>query len=802
MNPENVVARRSVSFETATVWAIALTAAIATLVLVPSASIPFLYTKVSVLALGAIVVLALFILARLTRGNAVLPPLPLVLAMWAVPLAYLLSGIFSGTTLSAALFGSQLEPDTLGFVIIMAALGTLSALAVRRVDQYRTFLKLMGGLFALVVALQVLILIIGEIAPGFLSPATALPGSFSDLSMLVGLGLIGAMLALRFLPLEARVKKALYVACGLGLVLLAVANSFFVWSLVALAALGLFVEAVMRRTPFRGEEGESFPGTTLLAEQDAEGGEESGSRMLGASLAVLVVSLFFLIGGSTIGGALGNALGLNLLDVRPSWQSTVATGSHVYASSPLFGSGPGTFGAEWLKSRDASLNSTIFWNIDFTTGIGYLPTSFVTTGIAGAVAWLLLLGLFVFLGFRFLLFRASNDPVVRFVSLLSFVAAAYVFVTAVVDVPGPVVLAFGFISLGVFASTLRFGKGQSQHGIVFGRSPRIGFVIVFALTLLLLASIVAAYAVVERYLAQVALTRAVSALSAGNIDGAGAAVAQALVFSQSDDAYRLESQIAQARLNQIAGDTGLSADAARTGIQAALTDGIQAALTATKLAPNRYQNWVALGTMYGTVVPLGVPGAYDNAKAAYAKAQELNPSSPQLPYILAQLEIANKDNKAAEAFLVQAIQLKQDFTQAIFLLSQLEVASGNAQGALAAAESAAYFAPNDPAVLFQVGILRAGTGDLPGAIAALSKAASVNPQFANARYFLAVAYAESKDFANALGELEAVAALSPDNEKAVASYIAALRKGTNPFPSLRTGAVGTLPESSPDASTK
>ena len=97
----------------------------------------------------------------------------------------------------------------------------------------------------------------------------------------------------------------------------------------------------------------------------------------------------------------------------------------------------------------------------------------------------------------------------------------------------------------------------------------------------------------------------------------------------------------------------------------------------------------------------------------------------------------NKDNKAAEAFLTQAIQLKQDYTQAIFLLSQLEVADGNAKDALAAAESAAYFAPNDPAVLFQVGILRAGTGDTAGAIAALNGLLGLEPANEEARSQLA-----------------------------------------------------------------
>ena len=68
---------------------------------------------------------------------------------------------------------------------------------------------------------------------------------------------------------------------------------------------------------------------------------------------VCAVSLFFLIGG-TLGGALANALHVNVLNVRPSWQSTLSVAHQTYATAPLFGSGPGTFGTQWLKYRDAN----------------------------------------------------------------------------------------------------------------------------------------------------------------------------------------------------------------------------------------------------------------------------------------------------------------------------------------------------------------------------------------------------------------------------------------------------------------
>jgi tetratricopeptide (TPR) repeat protein len=222
--------------------------------------------------------------------------------------------------------------------------------------------------------------------------------------------------------------------------------------------------------------------------------------------------------------------------------------------------------------------------------------------------------------------------------------------------------------------------------------------------------------------------------------------------------------------------------AAQQAFQAALSSGINAALTATRLAPSDYQNWLALGNLYAQAVPLGITGAYDSARTAYEKAHAMNPTNPQILYILAQLNIANKSNNAAKDNLKAAIALKQDYTAAIFLLSQLEVQDGNVKDALASALSAAYFTPNDPNILFQVGILYAAQNDFANAATAFGAAVDANPQFANARYLLSAVYAKQGDFKAALAQMEAIAAMSSDSAKAVATQLASLAAGKNPFP--------------------
>ncbi|KKW44743.1 MAG: TRP repeat-containing protein [Parcubacteria group bacterium GW2011_GWA2_56_21] len=722
------------SLETISVWALSATLIVSLFAFLPSAAIPSSATKAFLLAAGALITLALFILARLSRGNIILPPFALVAALWLPTVAYALSAAFSGAPFATTLWGSALEPDTLGFMLTAAVLGTLAALVLRRSEHYRSFLTIGAVVFGLVALIQALIIIVGQFAPSAVSPTLSFVGSFDDLAFLMGLGVISILITLRFLELSRRAHRALLISGVVALFLLAIANSSVVWVLVSLVSLGLFVEAVMKRGPKAADA--DLDDAAMLGDTSYE--TDEGRHPLVLPLAVLAVSLFFIIGG--------------------------------------------TLGGEWLKHRDASLNSTVFWNVDFSSGIGFIPTSFVTTGIVGVLAWVAFFGLCIALGLRMLILRAPEDAFTRYVAILSFIAMLYLFVVAIVGLPSAVILALAFVFAGLFISTTRFAARSQQWGVVFSRSPRLGFVIVFSLTILLLASVVTAYTLVGRYIATAELAKARTALSVGDLEVADTAVQNAVSFAPSATAYQMQAGIANTRLGRIATSQTMPVAEAQRAFQSALSSGINAALTATRLAPSDYQNWLALGNLYAQAVPLGVSGAYDSAKTSYEKAQALNPTNPQIPYILAQLDIANKDIKAAKENLKASITLKQDYTTAIFLLSQLEVQDGNLQEALTAALAAAYFTPNDPYILFQVGILYAAQNDFANAAAALGAAVAANQQFANARYFLGAVYAKQGDLTKALAEMQAIAAMSSDNAAAVASQLAALESGRNPFP--------------------
>src|ERR1035437_4192554 len=124
------------SLDTVSTWALLFTIVAALFVTMPFLSVSLMTTKTFLLGAGALITLALYILARLSRGNIILPPFLLVGALWLPAIAYLLSSMFSGASFSSSLWGLALEPDTLGFILIAAFLGTLAAFVLRRPEHY------------------------------------------------------------------------------------------------------------------------------------------------------------------------------------------------------------------------------------------------------------------------------------------------------------------------------------------------------------------------------------------------------------------------------------------------------------------------------------------------------------------------------------------------------------------------------------------------------------------------------------------------------------------------------------------
>jgi tetratricopeptide (TPR) repeat protein len=703
----------------------------------PSSVLPFLTGKNAVFAILAALGAAAWVFLGFRNRSISVPPLPAIVA-GAGLLAVLTASAIAGSNMAASFAGQGAETGTIFFMLAGILLMLLSTVALRTKERLGYVYAAVFAVFA-VSALYQLVRIFG--GSGFLSfgiftaPTSALIGSWNDLGIFFGLAAILALAALDSFP-RGRMAAIMYGVLAVAVGFLALINFSLVWILIALAAAVFFLSAVFVRP-------------------------EQGARRGGiAPVAILVLSVLFFVGGDFMLNSIAPRLGISFIDVRPSWGATLEVGSQAFKENLFLGAGPNRFIGEWLRHKPESVNRSLFWNIDFTSGVGFIPTSIIETGLAGVVAWSLFLAVVAYAVYRGLRI-SEGDRLLRYFMRSSAAAAAYLWIFAFLYVPGPVhlMLAFCFTGIlfgfsGVLGTVRTVPFEEGRRGVLAGAAG----------TFVLVAVLAVLYGGISRAIGSFYLTRATLAFSNGkDLDAAERAAGRAAVFGFRDSAYRLRTEAGLARMGVLIGTAASSEDELVRNFKTQLDATLLEAGRAIGADRENYANWTMLGRVYESLVSLKVAGAYDNARAAYQEALKRNPRSPELRLVLARLEAANGHNDAARVRIAEALTLKNNYAAAILFLSQLELSEGNTAGALASVEAATLVSPQDATLFFELGRLRYLTGSYQNAVGSLEHAVSLNPAYANARYFLALAYSRVGRTDDAVRELEALLAENPES---------------------------------------
>lgn len=740
---------------------------------IPSLVVPFGLSKSALVLYGTAISLVLWMIARLKDGVFEMPKNWLYASSLLVAVTYLLSALFSDNP-DLSLSGSSFEFGTASFIVASFVLFALVPILVRTKERlFMSYVALLGS-FVVVGLFHLIRFIFGPETLSFgmfTDPSSNLLGKWNDLSIFLGLVSLSSLLSLEYGTLGRPTRILSYVAFVGSIVLLVITNFQPVWIVLALLSLVLFVYQLSFK---RREAGRTLPMHTL---------------------AVLVISTFFVITGGSIGSSISSALGISQVEVRPSWSATSDVTSSSLASNPVFGVGPNRFSTEWLRSKPAGINDTVFWNVDFNYGIGFVPSLLVTTGIVGSVAFILFLALFIMTALRALI-RDGANPFSRYLVLLTLFGSLYLWVFAVIYVPSHAIWILTLALSGLFIASLREDGMISFARISISGRPAWSFVSVLVTILALIGTLSFGYFVSKTIYARVAFERGIFALSSSNsLDDGERFIASAISVDEKPLYYRILSELYLARLNQLFADNTVSESEAQTRFQSLLGTAIQASQRAVALDSTDYQNHLSLGRVFEAVVPLNISGAYDNAVSAYKKALEANPESPEIHLILARLEVANKDNDSARKHIDEALAKKRDYAEAIFLLSQIEIADGNIAKAIESVRSVAVLSPNDPGVFFQLGLLYYNQREYDDAVASLERAIALSPNYANAQYFLGLSYYQNGDRPRAIAQFESLSKSNPDNAE-VTAILDNLKAGKTPFanqPDNRPERRSTLP---------
>lgn len=728
-------------------------------IIVLSATMPALPLKMMVATVAFVAALGLSVLGAFKRGALALPLSLVVLSAWLIPLAYLVSGLL-GPSFLWSIIGGGLDMDTVFYVSLLALTVSLPiAVFEKRSDTVRALFVLLVATW-LVALFHLVRLFFGEEALSFgvmTNPLFSPVGKWNDLAIFFGLSGLLSLITLESLTLTRVERYILTATLVVSLFFVALINFVPVWVALGVISFGVLLYKF------------------LLAPRD--------TKFSVASTIVFVIAVLAVIFTSSVGTSLGKAFGVEQIEARPSWGSTLEVAKDAIGPNPLTGTGPNTFILGWDLYRPKLLNQSIFWNADFTSGVGMLPSVPITTGLAGSLAWLLFIVLFLVAGVRGLMLRAPQDGHTFSLMLATFTGGLYTLCMATLYLPSPQLLLVGFAVLGMFVALYHHESNGRMLTIDFRERPRIGFVTVLCLALVLIGSALSVYGVGTAFASAHAFERASRAAQVdGDLDRALTHLETSLAFYPTDQAYRLGALVHLAKLNAIVNSPNSAEPSpeVQQQFQAELGAAVESGLAAVRFNDQNYRNWATLGAAYQSVVPLNVDGSYEAAVNALTRARALNPSMPTLAMSLAQIALSRQKTVEAKRYVEEALALKQDYTQALTLLAQLELQDGNIDKAIERAEAASVFEPSNPVTHFQVGVLKFEDKDLKGAGEALMRALSLAPDYSNARYFLGRVYVGQEEYEKALTEFREVLRLNPDNAD-VSAIIAALEAGTDPF---------------------
>ncbi|HBM45584.1 MAG: Tetratricopeptide TPR_2 repeat-containing protein [Parcubacteria group bacterium GW2011_GWF2_38_76] len=725
------------------------------------------FGKKAILFSGAIISLMFWLLARFEDGKLSIPGGMFAKSSTLLLFSFILSSFLSpgiGKNFYNSLFGMGLDTDTLSVFIAVFILMFLSSIYFQNMKRLSYFYTSLFLSFVIVFVAEVVqFYYAGSFMPG--SGVTSnMIGKWNDLGIFFGLCVVMSLATIELMHLNFYSRMFIWSVLVLSVFSVAVVNYSAVWVTVGAVSLLVFVYVMFFNI------------------DKTHSGHSKIKILYRPSFVVILLCVIMFFAQTKIGEILAKYSVVNL-DVRPSLSATLNIAQNTYREgwrSMLFGSGPNNFSGQWLKFKPNVVNDTIFWNVDFNMGVGKIPSYFVTLGLVGVLAWILFLCTILYYGFRTVLY--SNIPrSSRFMVFLSLVSAVYLWLFSFVYVSEVVVFTLTFLATGVLVASLIYVGTIKSFEFSFLKDPRLGFVSVLILVVLVVFGISSGYSIYNKFASNYLFQKSMYSLnSSGDFDAALENIKSAVSYNEQDVYYRTISEINLNKLSKFISNNKMDKDDVSL-IRQMITDAYAAANTAIKLDSLNYLNWVALGRVGEAVVPLGVvDGSYGRASDSYKKALELNPKNPTILLDMARLEIASNNIPKAKEYLTSAISLKSNFTAAIYLLSQIEASEGNLVGAIAKAEQAYLFAPDDLGILFQLGFLKFSNRDYEGAIIALERAESINPQYSNAKYFLGLSYSKIGKNSQAIKQFRDISALNPDNQE-IKNIINNLLQGKEPF---------------------
>lgn len=651
-------------------WALFFVIVLLPVFFLPFTKIPIETSKGFLLVFGLVVSIIFWAAARFSDGKITLPKSYVLLSVFGIVLVFLVSAIFSGAP-KMSFFGLMFDISSFYFIFSAFILMLMSSIVLKYKENAK--LVLLGVILSssIVFIFQIFRFFMPNLLSlGILGGKTDnLVGSWNTLGILAGLSVIISLLLIEFFNVNKKTKWLLGILMTLAILITIAVNYSLVWKFLGIFALLIFVFKISFSTNQEQQEG-------------------NRTHFSATSFAVMMISLLFFMSGQFIGGYIPGRLGLQDLEVSPSFTSTMSVAKKSLMKDPILGIGPNRFDEVWSMYKPSVINQTVFWNTSFSTGFGLLPTLATTTGSLGILSWLVFLFLLISSGIKTIfssIKKGENSELALF-----FFASLYLFTVSIFYSTGVVIFLLAFAFTGVFIGVSTFGRPEKEISMSFLDDPRKSFFSILFLVILMIVSAATSFKYVER-LASVSYFG--KTISAQDITTAESSIKRAVVLHTNDLYLRTYSQVYLTKLNALVAKGESLTEAEKTELQANFDQAVNGAILATQYNTKNYLNFQALGSVYSTVASFGQKEAYGNAVDAYKQASLLNPLNPSLKLAIANLFFVEGKTKEAREAALEAFSLKPDYIDLLITLSQIEKKDGNNALAISYGERALQLSP-------------------------------------------------------------------------------------------------------------
>lgn len=722
-------------------------------VLLPVLFVPGVYaslgfTKVYVVGLALLSSFVLLSLSVLRSGTARVIIPPALAFFWLFAFVSIVSALLSGDTLDS-LFGNSFEVHTAGFFVLMALTMTVT---LAFANQKRMLTRLFAGLGVVAAVLQVYHVLRIFFGGDFLSlgvfiSATQSPiGSFNDLAIFSGLVLLVVLVLVKEVTASRLGKILSFVLTFSSLIILAVVNFYAVWLIIGFFALMMLLYLISRDTWLRGGEFDTPITRTALA-------------LVGV---VCIAASIFVVSGDSVGTRISKATGVSYIEVRPSVLTTMDIIKSVWGENALLGTGPNRFEDAWREYKNPVINQTVFWGTVFTAGSGFIPTIFITTGLAGTVSILLFMGAFLFLSYRLFIRSEFRDAGWKSIGVLAFVSSVYLWLVSFLYVPGNTILLLASLATGLVLAAYVSQKSEAGLVIDVTKNRQYGFLLIASVLVVVVTSILSAITLSKLYWSSLVYADTVSSFQAGaSYTEVDSGLERTFGLHPQDNYVAERAQLRLLEIQKLSG--GEVTPLTQQQYAAYLSEGISLSEQAINLDPTNPSNYLVLSNFYTLLDPKEFAEVTGRMKSLFEVVRGIDPANPYYYVVEAQYQARQGDTEAARQSLVKAIELKNNYTDALLLLSQLDIAAGKVEDAIAVTSAVVSIEPNNPTRYFQLGVLLAANKDYTAASQAFGEAIKLDPSYANARYFLALTLLDQDKKTEALEQLYKVRETNSDN---------------------------------------